>query len=67
MFMLRGRFSALHFHCSKGRESSSATYANLEMREMLEYSGNKNYVINNSQPEGMRCLESERPSLGDLS
>lgn len=44
-----------------GRESSSTTYANLDMREMLDYSGNKKYIKNNPKSEGMRCLESERP------
>lgn len=57
MFMLRERFSKpLHFHlrsCSMGRESSDTPYANLEIREMLECSGKKKYVINNSQSEGM--------------
>lgn len=45
MFMLRERSSKpLHFHlrsCSMGRESSGITYANLEIREMLECSGEK--------------------------
>lgn len=71
MFVLSERFSkTLCFHlrsCSMGRESSGITYANLEIREMLECSGKKKYVINNSQSEGRRCLESESPSLEDLS
>lgn len=69
--MSRERFpKALHFHlrsCSQGRESSGIKYANLEIREMLEYSGKKKYVINKSQSEGMRCLESGSPSLEELS